>query len=84
MMLRDRGAEDLRVRAAVVALAPGHPYLRLPIQFATSLRNRILDVGLMTTSELDKAIGECEKVAGDPQTTGVTFVVAQVWGRKPL
>ena len=29
MMLRDRGTEDLRVRAAVVALAPGHPYLRL-------------------------------------------------------
>lgn len=84
MMLRDRGAEDLRVRAAVVGLAPGHPYLRLPIQFATSLRNRILDVGLMTKSELDEAIVECEKVAGDPQTTGVTFVVTQVWGRKPL
>ena len=29
MMLRDRGAEDLRVRAAIVALAPVHPYLRL-------------------------------------------------------
>ena len=84
MMLRDRGAEDLRVRAAVVALAPGHPYLRLPIQFATSLRSRILDAGLMTKPELDEAIVECEKVASDPQTTGVTFVVTQVWGRKPL
>jgi hypothetical protein len=52
-MLRDRGAEDLRVRAAVVALAPGHPYLRLPIQFATSLRSRILNAGLMTKPKLD-------------------------------
>jgi SAM-dependent methyltransferase len=84
MMLRDRGAEDLRIRAAVVALAPGHPYLRLPIQFATSLGNRILDVGIITKSELDKAIVECEKIAGDPRTTGVTFVVTQVWGRKPM
>ena len=84
MMLRDRGTEDLRVRAAVVALAPGHPYLRLPIQFATSLRSRILDAGLMTKPELDEVLVECEKVAGHPQTTGVTFVVTQVWGRKPL
>jgi len=84
MMLRERGAEDLQMRAAVVALTPGHPYLRLPIQFATSLRNRILDGGLMSAIELDAAIAECEKVARDPQTTGVTFVVTQVWGRKPL
>jgi ubiquinone/menaquinone biosynthesis C-methylase UbiE len=84
MMLRDRGAENVQMRAAVVALAPGDPYLRLPIQFATSLRSRILDGGLMSRSELDAAIGECEKVAADPRTTGVTFVVTQVWARKPL
>jgi len=84
MMLRDRGAENVQMRAAVVALAPSHPYLRLPIQFATSLRNRILDGRVMSRSELDAAIGECEKLAADPRTTGVTFVVTQVWGRKPL
>jgi ubiquinone/menaquinone biosynthesis C-methylase UbiE len=37
-MLQERGAEDVQMRAAVVALAPGHPYLRLPVQFATSLK----------------------------------------------
>jgi hypothetical protein len=85
MMLRERGAEDVRFRAAVVALAPGHPHLRLPIQFATSLKSRFfLDAGIMTKSELDQAMAECEKVAGDPQTTAVTFVLTQVWGRKPL
>jgi ubiquinone/menaquinone biosynthesis C-methylase UbiE len=83
-MLRDRGAENVQMRAAVIALAPSHPYHRLPIQFATSLKNRILDGGLMSRSELDAAISECEKLAADPRTTGVTFVVTQVWGRKPL
>jgi len=83
-MLQERGTEDVRMRAAVVALAPSHPYLRLPIQFATSLRNRILDAGLMSRSELDAAIAECEELAAAPRTTGVTFVVTQVWGRKPL
>ena len=83
-MLQERGTEDVRMRAAVVALAPSHPYLRLPIQFATSLKNRILDGGLMSRSELDAAIGECEKLAADPRIIGVTPVVTQVWGRKPL
>jgi hypothetical protein len=50
-MLQERGAEDIRIRAAVVALSPGHPYLRLAVQFATSLKNRILDEGLMSSSE---------------------------------
>jgi SAM-dependent methyltransferase len=44
-MLKERGAEDIRIRASVIALAPGHPYLRLPVQFATSLKHRILDGG---------------------------------------
>jgi len=29
------------VRARIVALVPGHPYLRLPLQFAASLRPRL-------------------------------------------
>jgi SAM-dependent methyltransferase len=82
-MLHERGAEDIRIRAAVVALAPGHPYLRLPVQFATSLKNRILDSGLMGRPELDDAIAECERVASNPQTIGTSFVVMQLHGRRP-
>jgi hypothetical protein len=82
-MLRDRGAQEMRIRAAVLALLPGHPYLRLPVQFATSLRARILEGGIMDVAELDAAIAACERIAADPQTVGVSFVVTQVWGRKP-
>lgn len=82
-MLQERGAEDVRISAAVVALAPGHPYLRLPVQFATSLKSRILDGGLMDKSELDDTIAECERVASNPKTIGTTFVVMQSRGRKP-
>jgi SAM-dependent methyltransferase len=82
-MLQECGAEDVRIRAAVVALAPGHPYLRLAVQFATSLKNRILDESLMSNSELDEAIAECERVASNPKTIGATFVVMQVRGCKP-
>ena len=82
-LLRQAGLEDIKLRASVVPLPPGHPYLRLPIQFATSLRPRILDEGLLFEPELDEAIAECERIAQDPATIGLTYVVTQVWGRKP-
>jgi len=69
--------------AAVQALPGGHPYLRLPVQFAASLRGRILDANLMSPSELDTAVAECERIAADPETCGLTFTVVQAWGRAP-
>jgi ubiquinone/menaquinone biosynthesis C-methylase UbiE len=82
-MLRRAGLEDVQVRAAAVALCDRHPYMRSPIQFATSLRGRILDGGLLTEQELDEAVVECERIAADPETWVLSFVVTQVWGRKP-
>src|ERR671923_823222 len=40
-LLREFGIEA-NVRAEVLALPPGHPYLRLPLQFATTLEARLL------------------------------------------
>ena len=82
-MLQERGAKDIQIRAAIIALAPDHPYLRLPVQFATSLKSRILDGGLMNEAELDKTIAECERVISNSQTVGTSFVVMQLRGRKP-
>jgi hypothetical protein len=73
----------IQIRAAIIALAPDHPYLRLPVQFATSLKCRILDGGLMNEAELDKTIAECERVISNSQTVGTSFVVMQLRGRKP-
>ena len=82
-MLHRQGYEEVQLRAAVVALHHRHPYLRLPIQFATSLRARIIGDSLMDAAELDAAIAECERLAADPMTTGLSFVVLQASGRKP-
>jgi ubiquinone/menaquinone biosynthesis C-methylase UbiE len=82
-MLRRAGLEDVRVRAAAVALQDAHPYMRLPIQFANGLRTRILERGLLNEAELDEAIATCERIAQDPDAFVVSFVVTQVWGRKP-
>jgi SAM-dependent methyltransferase len=82
-MLRDRGAEHVRIATRLVALPPGHPYLRLPVQFATSLRGRILEGSVMGAAELDALVAEYERTAADPATARLSFVVTQVWGRKP-
>ena len=81
-MLREAGLEDVHIRVAVIALQNRHPYMRLPIQFATSLRQRILDAALLTEAELDASLAACEQLASHPETSVLTFIVTQVWGRK--
>ena len=82
-MLRQAGLEEVRIRAAVIALQNGHPYMRLPVQFATSLRQRILDASLLTEAQLDEALAAWEEIASNPDTFVTSFIVTQVWGRKP-
>lgn len=81
-MLLDAGLQDVNMRAGIIALHDAHPYMRLPIQFATSLRPRILSEGIMTEEELDTAIADCEAIVRRPDTSSLTFVVTQVWGRR--
>ena len=82
-MLKQAGLEEVRIRAAVIALHNGHPYMRLPIQFATSLRQQIVDGGLLTEVELEEVLAVCEEIAKNPDTFVMSFILTQVWGRKP-
>jgi SAM-dependent methyltransferase len=82
-LLRSAGVKDVHVRSAVIALQDGHPYMRLPIQFATSLRQRILDGGFLTEAALDAHMAVCEEVVNDPATWVTTFILTQVWGGAP-
>jgi SAM-dependent methyltransferase len=75
-MLTAAGLQPL-VRAEIVALPPGHPYLRLPLQFATSLRPRLL--GIVGVQELDRLLGDAEAELTDPARWGTTFTVVQTW-----
>jgi SAM-dependent methyltransferase len=68
---------DPQVRAEVVALPPGHAYLRLPLQFAAALRPRLL--GLIGVHELDRLMGLAEAEMSDPARWGLTFTLVQTW-----
>jgi hypothetical protein len=77
-LLGEFGIEG-NIRAEVVALPPGHPYLRLPLQFATSLDERLL--GLVTADELDELRKQGEAELQEPGRWGTTFTLLQCWGR---
>ena len=69
------------VRADVVALPPGHPYLALPLQFATAHESRLLEV--VTADELDALRMNAESEVQDEARWGTTFTLLQFWGRTP-
>ena len=74
-LVRGIGLEP-RIRARVVALEPGHPYLRLPLQFAASLRPRL--EALVPSTELAALLQEAEAELARPHAWGTTFTLIQV------
>ena len=79
-LLRQQGLEP-EVRAEVVALPPGHPYLRLPVQFSVSLEPRLLR--LIARTELEDLRSQAESEIARPDRWGTTFTLVQTWARVP-
>src|SRR5215203_2761988 len=70
-LLSGIGIEEPKIDAHLVALEPGHPYLRLPIQFSVSLESRLLE--RVSDDELASLRREAETEFNDPGRWGTTF-----------
>lgn len=77
-LLRHHGLEP-EVRAELVALPPGHPYLRLPVQFSVSLEPRLLR--LIPRPELEELRRQAEEEISRRDRWGTTFTLIQTWAR---
>jgi SAM-dependent methyltransferase len=77
-LLRAFGVEP-QVRAEVLALPPGHPYLRLPLQMAAGLEPRLREFTDATEVERLRRQGEAE--LAEPGRWGTTFTLLQCWGK---
>ena len=64
--------------AHVIALRPGHPYLRLPLQFSVALEPRLLET--LSEDELASLRRETEAELAEPGRWGTTFTLIQSWG----
>lgn len=78
-LLREIGIEEPGIDAHVVALPPGHPYLRLPLQFSVALESRLLE--RFSADELDSLRRGAESELAEPGRWGTTFTLIQSWGR---
>jgi hypothetical protein len=76
------GLQRVSQRNAVLAVTGEHPYKRLLLQFAASLRKRILEGGFMAETQLDACLSVVAAVAADPNSVMTTFIVTQVAGQK--
>ena len=71
-----------RIEAAVVALEPGHPYLRLPLQFAASLRPRLEQ--MIGQVEFSGLVEQANDELGREGTWGTTFTLVQTYAQRPI
>ena len=80
-LLREIGIEEPEIDAHVIALKPGHPYLRLPLQFSAALESRLLET--FSEDELSSLRREAESELAEPGRWGTTFTLIQSWGQRP-
>ena len=73
------GVEEPEIDAHLVALRPGHPYLRLPLQFSVALESRLLES--MSEDELASLRREADAELAEPGRWGTTFTLIQSWAR---
>ena len=76
-LFREIGIEEPEIDAHVVALKPGHPYLRLPLQFSVALESRLLES--VSERELASLRREAEAELSEPGRWGTTFTLIQSW-----
>jgi SAM-dependent methyltransferase len=78
-LLRQIGIEQPAIDAHVIALPPGHPYLRLPLQFSAALEPRLLKT--LSQHELATLRRQADAELTEPNRWGTTFTLIQSWGR---
>jgi SAM-dependent methyltransferase len=80
-LARSAGLRDVQYRPFLLGFRSVDPLSDYLPSTVESLRGTILSSGLMTTADLDEALGECRAHLLDDATVSNIYTVAQVWGR---
>ncbi len=81
-LLRRHGLSEVDVRACTARARSDDDLSDYLPQTVLSVREAILDLSLMTESEIDQAVSACRRYLADPDTITTTSTVFQAWGRK--
>lgn len=82
-MVRGIGLVDVQYRPVLLGIRSTDPMADHLPATVESLRGTLLSRGLISEAELAVALEQCRKHLRDPDTVVRSFMVAQVWGRKP-
>ncbi|MEW2378560.1 methyltransferase domain-containing protein [Micromonospora sp. NPDC047812] len=83
-LLRRAGLVDVQVRPVVyIDHEPGHPRREVLADFAENLRDRLITSELITREEFDVLHAALRRHLVDPDTTVISHLYVQAWGRKP-
>ena len=84
LLARQAGLLDVQYRPFVWGMRSTDPMTDHLPATVESLRGAIIGRGLISEAELPVLIEQCRRHLRDPGTVTTSFMVAQVWGRKPV
>ena len=82
-LMRRAGLEAVEYRPFLIGVRSSDPMVDYLPSTVESLRHTIVERGLIAENALDAALDACRAHLRDPDTVFTTYIVAQVWGRKP-
>ena len=82
-MLRHAGLEKVAVNLYALETGVNHPRRFTFLTFIDNMRQAILASGLIRAEELDQNVRTLRAHLEDPDTTVISGLFYQVWGRKP-
>ena len=82
-ILLDLGLQDVNFRLGIVGQRPGDPWQEFIPDTAHSVRSALIGGGHFTQDDLERDIADLRAHLQKPGTTFVSFMLVQVWGRKP-
>jgi ubiquinone/menaquinone biosynthesis C-methylase UbiE len=82
-MVRDAGLRDVHYRPFLIGIRSVEPMVDHLPATVESLRSTIVKLGLLSEAEFPGLLDQCRRHLRDPGTVVRSFMVAQVWGRRP-
>jgi SAM-dependent methyltransferase len=82
-LLRALGLIDVGVDAHVRVWRPGDLYQTMLLHFADLFREKVVERGLLTESELVELVEKLRAHLNDPGTIVLHWLFCRAWGRKP-
>jgi SAM-dependent methyltransferase len=82
-LVRQSGLREVQYRTALLAVRSIDPMVDYLPSTVESLRAAILNLGLVSESDLNAALADCRTHVAKPETSFTMYTVAQVWGRTP-